>query len=108
MPSEMLKGVARALAARTLMQVLRSGVVAKEGEPAELAVAASEAVDDLWPDYVEDARAAIEAMREPPAALIDAAYKAVNGWAAPGDQMDGVEFYRAMIDAALTEEADPA
>lgn len=46
-----------------------------------------------WPSFVEEARAAIEAMREPTDAMVNA-----GQW-----QIDPVALYRGFIDAALSE-----
>lgn len=48
-----------------------------------------------WENYVEDARVAVEAMREPDKAMVDRA------WAMIGSNLRYEEAYRHLIDAAL-------
>lgn len=80
LPPTMIERVARALAGRALIKVLESGTIADAGAPAELAIAALGALEDLWPEYIDDARAAIGAMREPTAAMLaEAVLSAVVG-----------------------------
>lgn len=58
-----------------------------------------ENVDDVWHTCIDDARAAIEAMREPTEAMLDAGYGAEPTGAAL------VAPWEAMIDAALAEQS---
>lgn len=53
-----------------------------------------------WPSFVEEARAAIEAMREPTEAMVDAGVLDVK---ADVSFFDVNETWQAMIDAALSE-----
>ena len=101
MESEMIERVARALAVR------RAG--------AEVAAVSEFQAGNLWCEAKADARAAIEAMREPTEAMIGAGagqprpptYTAEHeAWRAEG--YGAAAKYRAMIDAALTPVKQPA
>jgi hypothetical protein len=101
MPETMVEKVARALGRRTLLEALRSGAVANAGSPVEVACAASGAEDDFWPQFVDDARAAITALMEPTPAMEVAFISATtNRWATRDGIRDGL---RAMIQAAFSE-----
>lgn len=56
--------------------------------------------DERWPEFVDDARAVLQAIREPSDAMLDAAGKADPLECRSGE-------WRAMIDAAM-EEQPPA
>jgi hypothetical protein len=89
---DMVERVARALCRR---QAERSAA------PALSEWEMGQHVDAWWPDCVDDARAAIEAMREPTNYMETAAYGVRDphsDFTAPST------LYRAMIDAALTKE----
>lgn len=58
--------------------------------------------DSRWKNYEKSARAAIEAMREPTEAMVDAAY--ANMDKNRYEQGNPASDYAAMIDAALTHE----
>lgn len=65
---------------------------------------------EIWPDALNEARAAIEAMREPDNAMLNAASKAMSPDRRPTPKRVSVKMkhrirYRAMIDAALKDEA---
>ena len=53
----------------------------------------------LWQDYLPEARAALMALREPDATMIDAA----RHKAAENGKVDFADIHRAVIDAALLE-----
>ena len=82
--SEMIERVARALA------------IADGMHPE--AVSNGEDAVPVWTLYVDDARAAIEAMREPTDVMVDA------GYAVTVD--DETEVWQAMIDAALSQKGE--
>lgn len=70
----MVEIVARALARQQLVEVLQTGTMAASGlRNIELASAAVDAEDELWPSRVTEARLVIEAMREPTQSMITAA-----------------------------------
>lgn len=57
-------------------------------------------VDAVWPSYIADARAVLQAIREPSMELVREAVDRAEDVIAPGDYR---EFWIAMIDAALEE-----
>ena len=70
----------------------------------------SKRTDYVWPDDVypavrnrclSDARAAIEAMREPDKAMLDAGF-----WARDHEGQETPEVYRRMIDSALSTKGE--
>jgi hypothetical protein len=74
-------------------------------------------IDKVWPEFVPEAIAAIEAMREPTDEMLDAADKVQHEclqWSLePGEGLDGMYWapaWRAMIDSILksTRETAPA
>lgn len=96
-----LEQVARGLARRILNE--ETGVLCITGEAK---AALERSVDRLWPECVKDARAAIEAMREPTEAMVKAGERVVDDhfdhWD-PG-RFHGIgEAWNAMVDAALVE-----
>jgi len=101
--SEMVERVARELAAADLEEVLRAGMVGR-GSPADQAVAAVLAVDELWPQYAERAKRAIKAIGEPTEAMARFGAKAMmlDATHAQSIQMAKAGF-RFMITAALSE-----
>jgi len=68
-------------------------------------------IDHAWPDFVEDARAAIAAMRKPTPEMVEAAENSdFEFWSPePGEGRDLLDLgaaWEAMIDVALKEELD--
>lgn len=83
---------------------------------ARAAYDATKESDTSWDDefqeikttYLIQARAAIEAMREPSTAMVDAAYAAHDAYEAapePKAWLGLISTHRAMIDAALSEKS---
>lgn len=62
-----------------------------------------EAEIPMWTLYVDDARAAIEAMREPTKAMLDELDLANRGW---GTTDHSREIWQSVIDIALKEKID--
>lgn len=91
--SEMVERVARALAERRIREVRKWDT--KPDRPVEMLCAA---VDYAWPEYVDEARTAIEAMMEPTGQMLVAARDA---WDAIGKRDLAAVAYTAMIAAAL-------
>jgi hypothetical protein len=57
----------------------------------------------LWRLYAKDARAALEALREPTEGMLGAAWPKVTVGLADGEPEHLVALYQAMMDAALSE-----
>lgn len=83
-------------------------------EPGALEAMLPNAVGFSWPNYVDDAKVAIEAMREPTPEMVEAGQKENNLLKEP-DPPNAFEFlsademtaaWTAMIDAALTSHTD--
>lgn len=100
-PTKMVERVARALAALQIRVVNRW----EKPPPTDEKVAAG--VEYAWPDFVPQARAAIEAMREPTQLMLDASATAIVKEARRQDFAiyfhEMAEGWRAGIDAALSE-----
>lgn len=84
--SEMVERVAKALLA---VNVKRSGFVP--------------AFEPPWMIYEQEARVAIEAMREPSNGMCAVGFDAWLQTAVRSDTSQGTDIYRAMIDAALKD-----
>lgn len=91
----MIERVARALCEVDMLEVLRSGMVAHAGTPLQAALATPAAIDELWPNYAAQARAAIEATREPTISMYD--FGTDKMW----KDRNSTEVWQSMIDAAL-------
>ena len=97
-----IEEVARALCRVWLFKAGRD--ILREGaaiDPVAMAGATYSGVDKHWRNFIEDAQAAIEAMREPTESMISAYWKAQGGDRAPCE-----ETLDALIDAALTEKPE--
>lgn len=70
-----------------------------DGKYAERGMPTWESLDDLTRDsFLKDARAAIDEMREPTDAMVEAGDKDTRDWASAETA------YRAMIDAAISDD----
>ena len=88
----MIERVARAICWRATKTAASTNPLRHEG-----------LVDQFWPNHVETARAAIEAMREPtPEMLREPDQLAVIGSCLPSAS-EATELWQAMIDKALEE-----
>lgn len=93
--SSMIERVARGLARRAWPKFTAKDVPFIQYN---MAGGADRYCDECWSYYAADARAAIEAMREPTKAMIEA------GWA-DAQAEDAGATWKSMIDAALAEPA---
>lgn len=106
MTQTMIEKVARSLTRSAAEHLIRSGDWVPLGSSSE---AIDNHVEEYWPDAVEPARAALQALREPTNGVVEA------GWRSQGDTIDGrpankhsvdrqvAHAFTAMIDAILQE-----
>lgn len=102
MENEMIERVARALAEQAAARAMKADRAAFEGA---FLGGIAEYAEWRHQNYADDARAAIEAMRERNEAMLDAGTAVLLPYAArmvPGPGSTAVAVWTAMIDAALT------